>query len=95
MGELARVEMPLVEETLRCLDHRGDDAGPRHDAAHRADSALPGPLCDLTDLELESRSACECVTALVHRRRTGVSSLATERDLVTLDAEGPQDDAKR
>src|SRR3984893_8437506 len=86
-GQFRRVEMTLVEETLCGLDDRRDDAGLRHHAAHRADRARPRPLCDLTDLELQSRGACECVASLVHRRRTGVRSLSATGHLVTLDAE--------
>ena len=63
--------------------------------AHRADGALPGPLRDLTDLELESRGARERVAPLVHRCRAGVRGLAAEGDLVALDAERAQDDAER
>ena len=93
-GQLGRVEMTLVEEALRRLDDRRDDAGLRDDASHRADGTLPRALCDLADLELEPRSTCECVAALVHRCRAGVGSLAAEGDLVAFDAEGAEDDSE-
>ena len=87
--------MTLVEEALRCLDDRRDDAGLRDDAAHRADGTLPRALCDLADLELESRSAGECIATLVHRCRAGVGCLAPEGDLVAFDPERSQNDAER
>ena len=87
--------MPLVEQALGGLDDRGDDAGLRDDAAHRADRAAARPLGDLADLELELRRAGERVAPGVHRRRAGVRGLAAEGDLVALDAEGAEDDAER
>ena len=87
--------MALVEQAFGGLDDRCDDSGLRHDAAHRADRAVPCPLRDLADLELEPRRARERIAALVHRRRARVCSLAAEGDLVPLDAERSEDDAER
>src|SRR2546423_537949 len=94
-GELRRVQVTLVEEALRGLDDRRDDARLGDDAAHRADGAFAGSLGDFPDLELEPRSAGERVAALVHRSGAGVRGLATERDLGTLDAERAEADPER
>src|SRR2546430_14214912 len=82
-GELRRVEVPLVEETLRRLYDGGDDPGLRHDPAHRADGAAARAFCDPADFELEFRGACEGVAPLVHRRRAGVRGLPAKRHRVT------------
>ena len=95
LRELMRVEVPLVEQALGRLDHRGDDSRPRDDAAHRADRALAGARRDLAELELELRRAGQRVAPLVHRRRAGVRGLAAEGDLVPLDPERPEHDAQR
>ncbi len=52
----------------------------------------PNALGDVANLELELGRAGERIAPCVHRRRAGVSSLAAERDLVALDAEGAEDD---
>src|SRR6266508_6174756 len=94
LRKLCRVEVTLVEQTLGRLDDRRDDARFRHDAAHRGHGALPGPLRDLADLELETRSARQRVPPLVHRRRARVRGLPAERHLVALDSEGAEHDAE-
>ena len=95
LRELMRVEVALVEQALRRLDHRGDDPRPRDDAAHRADRALAGARRDLPELELELRRAGQRVAPLVHRRRAGMRGLAAEGDLVPLDTERSQHDPER
>ena len=95
LRELRRVEVPLVEQALGRLDDRGDDPRPRHDAADRADGTAPDALGDLTDLELEPRRSGQGVAPLIHRRGAGMCSLSTERHLMALDAERPEDDAER
>ena len=93
LRQLARVEVTLIEETFRSLDHGRDDPRLRDDAAHRADAAVV--RCDRADLEREPRRARERVAALVHRRRAGVRRLTAERDARALDAERAEHDAQR
>ena len=95
LGELRRVEVTLIEETLGSLDDGRDDPRLRHDPAHRAHRPLPGPLGDLADREFELGCARERVAPLVHRRRAGVRRLAAERHLVALDAERAEHDSER
>src|SRR6266508_370369 len=94
-SERLGVQVPLVEQALGRLDDRGDDAGLRDDAAHRAHGSASHTGRDLTDLELEPRSAGERVAAGVHRRRPCMSGLTAEGDLVALDPEGAEDDTER
>ena len=76
LGQARRVEMALVEELLRRLDDRRDDARPADDPAGGADGPAPDGGRDLADLQRELGGAGERVAALVHRRRAGVGRLA-------------------
>ena len=94
-GERRCVEVPLVEQLLGGLDHRGHDPRLADDAARRAHRAIAGLCCDLPQSEREPRGAGECVAPLVHRRRAGVRRLARPADPVSLDAERPEHRAER
>ena len=62
-GELARVEVALVEQLLGRLDDRGDDPRPADDAAARADRAVARLGGDPADVERELGGAGERVAA--------------------------------
>ena len=94
-GELAGVEVPLVEQLLCRLDDGGDDPRPADDAARRAHGAVARLAGDVADRERELRGARERVAALVHRRRAGVGRLPRPRDAPALDAERAEHDAER
>ena len=94
-GELAGVQMALVEELLGGLDDRRHDSRAAHDAAGRADRAVAGAGRDVADLERELRRPGERVAPLVHGGRACVGRLAAPRDAVPLDAEGSQYDPER
>ena len=93
--ELLGVEVALVEELLRGLDDRRDDARPADDAAGRADRSAAGARGDVADRERELRRARERVAPLVHRRRARMGRLAPPGDPMTLDAERPEHDSER
>ena len=89
------VEVPLVEQLLRSLHHRGDDPRPTDDVAAGTDRTAAGLGSDAPDVERQPGRACEGVAPLVHRRRAGVGGLARPGDPVALDAERAEDDAER
>src|SRR5262245_56844670 len=90
-----RAQVPLIEELLRRLDHRGHDPRLADHTAGGADGTAARAPCDLAYLESELRGARERITALVHRRRPSMSRLAAPRDAVTLDPEGAENHAER
>ena len=89
------VEVALVEQLLRRLDDRRDDARPADDAARRAHRAVPHLARDVADRERELGRAGERVAPRVHRRRAGVRRLAAPREPRPLDAEGAEHDSER
>ena len=94
-GELAGVEVALVEQLLRGLDDRGHDPRSADDAARGAHGAVARLARDVADRERELRRPRERVAPLVHRGRAGMRGLAGPGDAPALDAEGPEDRAER
>ena len=88
-GELAGIEMTLVEQHLGASGNRRHDARLARGAADRADAALVAEP-DLADRERGLGGGREAVATQLHRGRARMRGLAAEDRHVALDAAGAE-----